>query len=120
MDKSAITDHAPQLRKMLETVVERRKTRQGEPAELCIITPAQLGEPLPRWQARMQAAETDGATQSLHASIREEGWRAFATGGLKAMHALADRACSNNNYLISILDHRWDGIGTPEHGVWTA
>jgi hypothetical protein len=39
----------------------------------------------PRWIRQMEAAAEDGAEHSLRASIREEGWRAFAEGGIPAM-----------------------------------
>jgi hypothetical protein len=65
---------------------------------------------------RLKAAAEDGVEQSLLASIREEGWRDFAQGGLHAMGALADRACGDDGVLLTILDHRWDGIGTHRRG----
>lgn len=116
---------APALREMLEAVVERRKARaakargSGE-VEVKVYSAAELfaGPLLPRWRVWMESAEEDGVMQSLYASIREEGWRAFAEGGLKAMHDLSDRACGNNGRLAVILDHRWDGIGTNQGGHW--
>jgi len=60
----------------------------------------------------------DSVVQSLVASIREEGWRAFAEGGLEAMRELADRACGDDGVLLTILDPRWDGIGTDRRGHW--
>jgi hypothetical protein len=72
----------------------------------------------PRWMRHMEAAAGDGVEQSLVALIREEGWRALAEGGLEAMRDLADRACGDNGYLLSLLDHRWDGIGTRRRGHW--
>ena len=74
--------------------------------------------PRPRWPTQMKAAAGDGVEQSLVASIPEEAWRAFAEGGLHAMRELADRACGDDARLLTILDRRWDGIGTRRHGHW--
>jgi hypothetical protein len=116
------TGRASELRKMLEAVVERRKARAAAATErvpLTIYCAGDIKWPLPPlWRSRMENAEKDGVMESLYASIREEGWRACAIGGLYAMRALADRACGDSERLSGILDHRWDGIGTSEKGVW--
>lgn len=107
------------LRAMLETLVEHREAVWlATPEEpLTIICAADLPL-LPSWRSRMQRAAEDGVKESLHASIREEGWRAYAEGGLAAMHALFDAATGDNDYLAGILDHRWDGIGNKRGGIW--
>jgi hypothetical protein len=68
----------------------------------------------------MEDAAKDGVMASLYASIREEGWRAYASGGLAAMHDLANAACGDSAYLSGILDHRWNDIGVNASGVWCA
>ena len=73
---------------------------------------------IPLWRARMEDAAEEGVMESLYASIREEGWRAFAEGGLRAMRDLCDAACGDDARLASIVDHRWDGIGTKKGGRW--
>ena len=117
----AIDPTARPLRQILETLAAHREAKArpetGETFEridmaLCF----QLFRP--RWIQQKEAAAEDGVEQSLVASIREEGWRALAEGGLKAMRELADRACGDNGYLLSLLDHRWDGIGTDRRGHW--
>ena len=50
--------------------------------------------------------------------IREEGWAAYAEGGLDAMLALSDAATEDSSLLGSILEHRWDGIGAKRGGFW--
>jgi hypothetical protein len=72
----------------------------------------------PRWVSYLERAARDGVEESLCASIREEGWRAFASGGLDAMLDLADRASGEINVLYAIIDHCWDGIGTEASGYW--
>jgi hypothetical protein len=110
---------ADRLREMLKTLVEHRQQHaQDQPAKSIIITNFSSKPLPPQWVSRMQNAAKDGVKESLHASIREEGWRAYAEGGLKAMHQLADDACADNNHFASILDHRWDGIGTDKNGHW--
>src|SRR5438105_2687205 len=91
-ERSETTDRAPVLRDILEAVVERRKNRERKegPGEIVIVTAAEImSRPLlPRWQCHAEAAAQDGVIESLYASIREEGWRAFSGGGIKAMHAV--------------------------------
>lgn len=112
------------LRSMLEELVRHREAMAAsapyEPLEVFDAGDITLDELPPLWRERMEQAAIDGVEESLHASIREEGWRAFAEGGLDAMHALVDEACGDSDYLSSIVDHRWDGIGTEAGGYWVA
>ncbi|MGC2075222.1 MAG: hypothetical protein WA728_04145, partial [Xanthobacteraceae bacterium] len=115
----AIDSTARRLRQILETLAAHREAKPGPEIEdafkpLDMTLRFQLFRP--RWIQQKDAAAEDGVEQSLVASIREEGWRALAEGGLKAMRELADRACGDNGYLVSLLDHRWDGIGTDRRG----
>jgi hypothetical protein len=123
-DEKYTTDRAPLLRNILEAVVERRNNlaRSEGSGEIVIVAAAEIMSRtlLPRWQHRAEAAARDGVMESLYASIREEGWRAFADGGIKSMHAMADRACGDDDYLSAILDYRWDGIGIQGKGIWVA
>jgi hypothetical protein len=117
----AIDPVARQLQQMLEALAAHRDAKAGpETEEPFKRIDMVLRFPLfrPRWIQQKEAAAEDGVEQSLVASIREEGWRAFAEGGLEAMRELADRACGDNGYLLSILDGRWDGIGTDRRGHW--
>ena len=116
-----IDPRARLLRQMLDALAAHRHSK-ADPETDDKIVPLDFGlviRPQPprslRW---MEAAAGDGVEQSLVASIREEGWRALAEGGLEAMRDLADRACGDNGYLLSLLDHRWDGIGTRRLGHW--
>jgi hypothetical protein len=76
----------------------------------------------PRWRSRMERAARDGVHESLRASIREEGWAAYAQGGLDAMHTLSDAIERHPNggtrYAVR-LDKAWDNIGG-SHGNWVA
>lgn len=76
-------------------------------------------KPLPEWQWKMNRAAKDGVEQSLLASIRDAGWRAFAAGGNDAMLRLAEQAChGKRDYLAVTLYHNWDGIGVEGKGHW--
>jgi hypothetical protein len=117
----AIDAAARQLRQILETLAAHREAKARPETEetfkrIDMALRFQLFRP--RWIQQKEAAAEDGVEQSLVASIREEGWRALAEGGLEAMRDLADRACGDNGYLLSILDRRWDGIGTDLLGHW--
>ena len=109
------------LRQMLDALVAHRQAKAHHETEDKIIG-LDFGLVIkpqpPRWIQEMKAAGQDGIERSLLASIREEGWRAYAEGGLHAMRELADRACGDNGLLLSILDHHWDGIGTDSRGHW--
>jgi hypothetical protein len=112
---------APSLRMMLEMLVEHRQSRAAESAaedDLVAIDAAKLlTPPKPRWAAHIEHAKKDAVAAALHAVIREEGWHAYAAGGLDGMHALCNAATANSD-LGAILDHRWDGIGVEAHGFW--
>lgn len=110
-----MNDRAGVLRDMLEALIEHRE-KSSAPTRWVAVNFEEVLEP--RWKSRADAAAKDGIEQSLHASIREEGWRAFAEGGLPAMHELCDEACGDNDYMAVIVDHRWDGIGNERRGVW--
>jgi len=114
---------ADQLREMVEAVVRHRKAAAATtPDDRLLITRVDLSgpPPRPRWVSRIERAAKDGVLESLYASIREEGWRAFAEGGREAMSALAERACGDDPQLMNIVDHRWDRIGTEARGYWIA
>jgi hypothetical protein len=109
------------LRQMLDALLDHRLARADTQADDKIV-PLMFALALkpqpPRWIQQMEAAARDGVEQSLLASIREEGWRAFAEGRLDAMRALADRACGDDARLLTIVDHQWDGIGSRSCGHW--
>ena len=117
----AVDPAARLLRQMLGTLMQHRQAQADSESEdnlksldeILAIMP-----PPPRWIRHMEAAAKDGVDKSLVASIREEGWRAFAEGGLDAMRQLANQACGDDGRLLTLLDHRWDGIGTRRHGHW--
>jgi hypothetical protein len=116
---------AQELRAMLDAVIQHRSavvaTMTDDQGEIGFISPSRLiGAPLPLWKARLKNAAKDGVIEFLYASIREEGWRAFSEGGLKAMHELFEVACGDRYELEDILDHRWNGIGTDAGGYWAA
>lgn len=119
-----MSDRAELLKQIVDALLEHRRAKAAsEPDKpLGTISPASWGDsPLPPpWRSRIEHAAEDGVQESLHASIREEGWRAFTEGGLDAMRELADRACGENDYLLGIVGHRWDGIGTDAGGYWVA
>ena len=101
------------LQQMLEALAARLKAKADPDAEdtfkrIDTLLSIELFRPV---------AE-DSVVQSLVASIREEGWRALAEGGLHAMRELADRACGDDGVLLTIHDPRWDGIGTDRRGHW--
>jgi hypothetical protein len=112
---------AHQLRQMLDALIRHRaaqtNTESGDRLKSLVQILAVMPLP-PLWLTRMKAAGEDGVEQSLLASIREEGWRAFAQGGLRAMRELADRASGEDDRRLTILDHQWDGIGTDRCGHW--
>jgi hypothetical protein len=86
-------------------------------AEVADITP-----PPPLWISRLQKAAEDGVAESLRASIREEGWAAYAQGGLDAMQALCDAIEGHPKGGIRFavrLDNAWDNIGC-SRGLWVA
>jgi hypothetical protein len=116
-----IDPRARLLRQMLDALAAHREAKADPETDDKIVRP-DFGPVIrpqpPRWMRHMQAAAGDGVEQSLVALIRKEGWRALAEGGLEAMRDLADWACGDNGYLLSLLDHRWDGIGTRRHGHW--
>jgi len=112
---------ARQLRQMLDALIQHRAVQANTESEDRLKSLDQILAmmPLPPlWLTRMKAAGEDGVEQSLLGSIREEGWRAFAQGGLRAMRELADRASSEDDRRLTILDHQWDGIGTDRRGRW--
>jgi hypothetical protein len=112
---------ARQLRQMLDALIQHRAVQANTESEDRLKSLDQILAimPLPPlWLTRMKAAAGDGIEQSLLASIREEGWRAFAQGGLRAMRQLADRASGEDDRRLTILDHQWDGIGTDRRGRW--
>ena len=109
------------LRQMLDAFIRHRAAQANTVFEDRLKSLDQILAmmPLPPlWLTRMNAAGEDGVEQSLLASIREEGWRAFAQGGLRAMRELADRASGEDDHRLTILDHQWDGIGTDRRGRW--
>jgi hypothetical protein len=109
------------LQQMLHALVAHRLARADTELDDKIVPLAfalAIKPRPPRWMQRMEAAAADGVEQSLLASIREEGWRAFAEGGLHAMRTLADQACGDDGRLLIIVDHQWDGIGTRRLGHW--
>ena len=112
---------ARRLRQMLDALQQHRaaqaNTESGDRLKSLDQILAMLPLP-PLWLTRINDAAEDGIEQSLLASIREEGWRAFAEGGLDAMRQLADRASGEDDRRLTILDHQWDGIGTDRHGHW--
>jgi hypothetical protein len=116
-----IDSAAHQLRQMLDALIRHRAAQANTESEDRLKSLDQILAvmPLPPlWLTRMKAAGEDGVEQSLLASIREEGWRAFAQGGLRAMRELADRASGEDDRRLTILDHQWDGIGTDRRGHW--
>jgi CHC2 zinc finger len=114
---------AARLREMLEALEAHRNDKSearppGE-AKIELVAGTYFTIEAP-WRARMKRAAEDGVQESLRASIREEGWLAFAIGGLAAMHSLADAACGQRPGLLdAMLDHSWDGIGLGDE-VWVA
>ena len=101
-------------------------TEPGEPLPLVVpITVADVTDvtpPPPRWLSRLQKAAEDGVAESLRASIREEGWAAYAHGGLDAMHALCDAIEGHPKGGIRFavrLDKVWDNISGRD-GTWVA
>jgi hypothetical protein len=96
-----------------------------EPLRVVPITVADVADitpPPPRWISRLQKAAADGVAESLRASIREEGWAAYAQGGLDAMHALYDAIEGHPKGGIRFavrLDKVWDNIGG-SRGMWVA
>lgn len=93
-----------------------------EDAQLKIMRVGDLRSIPPRWRSRMDRAAKDGVRESLHASIREEGWAAYAQGGLDAMHALLAAVESHpkgSNRYGARLDKLWDNIGGKD-GMWVA
>lgn len=123
------TDRAAVLRDICAALVAHRKTREAsapanDDGDLAnddgdFLDLTKLDRPLPPlWQSRMQHATKDGITESLYASIREEGWRAFVAGGTDAMERLALRASAENPRFYSIIDHRWDDIGIDGGDCW--
>jgi hypothetical protein len=116
------TDRALVLRAILEALAARLAAKAENTPE-GTFTPLDFkaledGPMTPRWVSCLERAARDGIEESLHASIREEGWRAFASGGLDAMRELADRASGESNVLHAIIDCRWDGIGIEASGYW--
>jgi hypothetical protein len=116
------TDRALVLRVILEALVARRAAK-GATAPEELFTPVDFaalddGPVPPRWVSCLERAARDGVEESLHASIREEGWRAFAWGGLDAMRELADRASAESDVLYTLIDFHWDGIGAEASGYW--
>jgi hypothetical protein len=105
---------ARRLRQMLAALAVRLKAK-ADPETQGTFERIDMPLSLERLRQQLWAVAEDSVEQSLVASIREEGWRALAEGGLEAMRALADRAC-DDDHLLSILDHRWDGIGTNRRG----
>jgi len=106
---------------MLDALIQHRAVQANTESEDRLKSLDQILAimPLPPlWLTRMKAAAGDGIEQSLLASIREEGWRAFAQGGLRAMRQLADRASGEDDRRLTILDHQWDGVGTDSRGRW--
>ncbi|MFZ3238573.1 MAG: hypothetical protein WA184_24820 [Stellaceae bacterium] len=112
---------ARRLRQILDALVAHRTAKADSETDDKIV-PLHVALVLkpqpPHWIQQMEAAAKDGVEPSLCASIREEGWRAFAEGGLDAMHQLAGQACGDDGYLETIIDHHWDGIGTRSLGHW--
>jgi hypothetical protein len=109
------------LRQMLNALIQHRQAQADAETEDSLKSLDEIlarMPPPPLWSSRMKAAAEDGIEQSLLASIREEGWRAFAEGGLDAMLHLADRACGDDLRLLALLDRHWDGIGTDRCGHW--
>jgi hypothetical protein len=117
------TDRALVLRAILEALAARLAAKAGRAPEGTFapldFKALEDGPMAPRWVSCLERAARDGIEESLHASIREEGWRAFASGGLDAMRDLADRASGESNVLYAIIDHRWDGIGAEASDYWS-
>jgi hypothetical protein len=71
------------LRQMLDALLAHRQAK-ADPETEDKIVPLYVGLVIkpqpPHWIRQMEAAAGDGVEQSLVASIREEGWRAFAEG----------------------------------------
>ena len=101
-------------------------TEPDEPLRMVVpITVADVTDitpPPPRWISCLQRAAEDGVAESLRASIREEGWAAYAQGGLDAMRALYDAIEGHPKGGIRFavrLDKAWDNIGC-SRGLWVA
>ena len=115
------SERAGLLRHMVDALLTHRLAQADANADdkiVPLVFALAIKPQPPRWIQRMEAAAKDDVEQSLLASICEEGWRAFAEGGLAAMRALADRACDDDGGLLTIVDHHWDGIGTHAAGHW--
>jgi|SRR5215469_11316484 len=118
------TDRALVLRAILEALAARLAAKAAS-APAGTVAPLDFqalenGPMAPRWVSSLERAGRDGVEESLHASIREEGWRALASGGLDAMRDLAGRASGESNVLYAIIDHCWNGIGAGASGYWVA
>jgi hypothetical protein len=118
------TDRALVLRAILEALAARLAAKAGSapeatfaPLDFKALEDGPVGA---RWVSCLERAARDGIEESLHASIREEGWRAFASGGCDAMRELAGQASGESNVLYAIIEHCWDGIGTEASGYWAA
>ena len=121
LDPDRIDPAARLLRQMLDALIHHRAAQAKTESEDRLKSLDQILAmmPLPPlWLTRMKAAGEDGVEQSLLGSIREEGWRAFAQRGLRAMRQLADRASGEDDRRLTILDHQWDGVGTDSRGRW--
>jgi len=121
LNTDRIDSAARPLRQMLDALIQHRRTRTDSHSEHRLRSLDQILAmvPLPPlWRLRMKAAGEHGVEQALLASIRDEGWRAFAQGGLDAMRELADRASGEDGLMLTILDREWDGIGTDRRGHW--
>jgi hypothetical protein len=64
---------------------------------------ADLEDIPPRCMLALEALARDGVEESRHASIREEGWRAFAEGGLDAIIWPTRRVATATGYMRSSL-----------------
>lgn len=83
-----------------------------------------------RWDQQTTEAERfmlkimdDPVREALTHALRQCGKRLYEIGGLDAMHEACGRQedLSNGGRRVSILDKRWDGIGTANGRVgWVA
>lgn len=51
---------------------------------------------------------------ALRSEVRDVGWNAFVSGGMRAMHDIerqVDEAANDGEWSVSVLDKWWDGIG---------
>lgn len=78
-----------------------------------------------REQSMLRRMVDDPVREAVNLAIRVIGERIFRiTKSIDSMLDVAERACELDSdhfgIRMTILDHKWDGIGDDTHGMWAA